>query len=103
MRRNRFGCSQQTFQNQTVYQNVPTAQPCMGQQVNNMGYNKTTYEELAPIMTCSKNIVNEYHIVKQPYIHTYHTEVVHHHVKQNEYIPQYTTSEVHIQENNCCN
>ena len=37
-------------------------------------------------------------VVKQPYVHNYHTEVVHHHVVQNEFIPNYTCSEVHVNE-----
>ncbi len=58
----------------------------------------TIYKECPPIMTCSKQVVNQYHITKQPYIHTYHTEVVHHHITQNEFIPNYTCSEVHVNE-----
>ena len=56
----------------------------------------TTYETLAPIVTSSKNVVNTYHIQKQPYIHNYHTEVVHHHIKQAEFIPNYTCSETNV-------
>ena len=58
----------------------------------------TIYKECPPIVTCSKQVINQYHITKQPYIHTYHTEVVHHHITQNEFIPNYTCSEVHINE-----
>ena len=53
-------------------------------------------------MTFSKNVVNQYHIVKQPYVHTYHTEVVHHHITQAEYIPNYTCSEVHVHDTPYC-
>ena len=56
----------------------------------------TTYETLAPIVTSSKNVVNTYHVQKQPYIHNYHTEVVHHHIKQCEFIPNYTCSETNV-------
>lgn len=66
-----------------------------------MGCGKTTFYECPPIYTCSKNVVDEYHITKQPYIHNYHTEVVHHYITENEYIPTYTQSEVHMN-NNCC-
>lgn len=58
----------------------------------------TIYKECPPIVTCSKQVINQYHITKQPYIHTYHTEVVHHHITQNEFIPNYTCSEVHVSE-----
>ena len=58
----------------------------------------TIYKECPPIVTCSKQVINQYHITKQPYIHTYHTEVVHHHITQNEFIPNYTCSEVHVNE-----
>ena len=58
----------------------------------------TTYTTCSPIVTCSKQVVNQYHITKQPYIHNYHTEVVHHHITQNEFIPNYTCSEVHVNE-----
>ena len=60
------------------------------------GYGNTTYETLPPIVTSSKNIVNTYHVQKQPYIHNYHTEVVHHHIKQAEFIPNYTCSETNV-------
>lgn len=60
----------------------------------------TIYKECPPIVTCSKQVVNQYHITKQPYVHTYHTEVVHHHITQNEFIPNYTCSEVHVNEPN---
>ena len=43
----------------------------------------TVYKECPPIMTCSKQVIDQYHVTKQPYIHTYHTEVVHHHVVEN--------------------
>lgn len=60
----------------------------------------TIYKECPPIVTCSKQVIDQYHITKQPYIHTYHTEVVHHHILQNEFIPNYTCSEVHVNEPN---
>ena len=41
-----------------------------------------TYKECKPIESCSKQVINQYHITKQPYIHTFVTEVVHHHVLQ---------------------
>ena len=34
----------------------------------------TIYKECPPIVTCSKQVLNQYHITKQPYIHNYHTE-----------------------------
>lgn len=58
----------------------------------------TIYKECPPIVTCSKQVLNQYHITKQPYIHNYHTEVVHHHITQNEFIPTYTCSNVHVNE-----
>ena len=116
MRRHRFGCTggvvNSTYPNMgnTTAQNTCGTNTMTG--VNNgmvSGMNPmygtngtTTYQELAPIMTCSKNVVNNYHIVKQPYVHTYHTEVVHHHIKQAEYIPNYTCSEVHVNETPTC-
>lgn len=60
----------------------------------------TIYKECPPIVTCSKQVIDQYHITKQPYIHTFHTEVVHHHILQNEFIPNYTCSEVHVNEPN---
>ena len=60
----------------------------------------TIYKECPPIVTCSKQVIDQYHITRQPYIHTYHTEVVHHHILQNEFIPNYTCSEVHVNEPN---
>jgi len=60
----------------------------------------TTYTECKPIVTCSKQVIDQYHITKQPYIHNYHTEVVHHHITENEFIPNYTCSEVHVNEPN---
>ncbi len=60
----------------------------------------TIYKECPPIVTCSKQVLHQYHITKQPYIHNYHTEVVHHYVTQNEYIPTYTCSQVHVNEPN---
>lgn len=59
----------------------------------------TIYEECKPIYSCSKQVLNQYHVVKQPYIHNYHTEVVHHHVVENEFIPTYSCSEVHVNDN----
>jgi hypothetical protein len=53
-------------------------------------------------MTCSKQVIDQYHVTKQPYIHTYHTEVVHHHVVENEFIPKFTCSEVHVNEPTIC-
>ena len=58
----------------------------------------TTFKTCPPIVTCSKQVLNQYHVIKQPYIHNYHTEIVHHYVKQNEFIPNYTCSEVHVNE-----
>lgn len=55
-----------------------------------------TYKECKPIESCSKQVINQYHITKQPYIHTFVTEVVHHHVLQNEFIPRYTCYETHV-------
>lgn len=113
MRRHRFGCGGTTYQ--TNYQAMPgvtqtvnnntCAQGTMPQNTTYPQYGTngvTTYQELTPIMTCSKNVVNQYHVVKQPYVHTYHTEVVHHHIKQAEYIPNYTCSEVHVNETPTC-
>ena len=62
----------------------------------------TVYKECPPIMTCSKQVIDQYHVTKQPYIHTYHTEVVHHHVVENEFIPKFTCSEVHVNEPAIC-
>ena len=92
-------------------------QPNVEQNSNNMfGYNQcceqpnqqmgcgcdkdcpTIYKECPPIVTCSKQVLNQYHITKQPYVHTFVTEVVHHHVTQNEFIPTYTCSNVHVNE-----
>lgn len=113
-RSNRFGnCgvpTQQPFMNMPNYYQTPvqptqttpnstcqTAQPIAQQPVmpKTCGC-KSTYQECPPIVTCSKNIVEEYHVVKQPYVHNYHTEIVHHHIKQAEYIPTYSCSEVHV-------
>lgn len=58
----------------------------------------TTYKTCPPIVTCSKQVIDQYHVIKQPYVHNYHTEVVHHYVTQNEFIPNYTCSEVHVNE-----
>ena len=58
----------------------------------------TVYKECPPIMTCSKQVIDQYHVTKQPYIHNYHTEIVHHYVTQNEFIPNYTCNEVHVNE-----
>lgn len=64
----------------------------------------STFKECPPIESCSKQVVNQYHVTKQPYIHTFVTEVVHHHVLQNEFIPRYVTTETHVNEptQNCC-
>lgn len=87
--------------------NVNNASNCCTNEVeekNETGCNRpkcpTIYKECPPIVTCSKQVIDQYHITKQPYIHTYHTEVVHHHILQNEYIPNYTCSEVHVNEPN---
>lgn len=102
-RANRFGPMATPYQQPYgTYQNYQPGmtQPNPMQQPQMMGgcgcKSKTTYQECPPIVTCSKNVVEEYHIVKQPYIHNYHTEVVHHHVKQAEYIPTYSCNEVHV-------
>ena len=63
----------------------------------------TTYKCCPPIVTCSKQVINQYHVTKQPYVHNYHTEIVHHHVTENEFIPNYTCSEVHVNEPNNSN
>ena len=72
------------------------------EQYNNMCCKKPTcpteYKECKPIETCSKQVIDQYHITRQPYIHTYHTEVVHHHVLENEFTPKFTCSEVHVNE-----
>ena len=87
-------------------QNVDTNCGCNKQQTlcgcNNMPQPMcpTIYKECPPIVTCSKQVINQYHVIKQPYVHNYHTEVVHHHVVQNEFIPNYTCSEVHVNEPN---
>ncbi len=82
--------------NQNMNENLNTENGC--------GCNRpkcpTIYKECPPIMTCSKQVIDQYHITKQPFIHTYHTEVVHHHVTQNEFIPNFTCSEVHVNEPN---
>ncbi len=59
---------------------------------------QTTYKTCPPIVTCSKQVIDQYHVTKQPYVHNYHTEVVHHYITQNEFIPNYTCSEVHVNE-----
>jgi hypothetical protein len=73
---------------------------CNNNMNNNMNNQNcpTTFKTCPPIVTCSKQVLNQYHITKQPYIHNYHTEIVHHHVTQNEFIPNYTCSEVHVNE-----
>ena len=48
--------------------------------------------------TTYKEVINQYHVTKQPYVHNYHTEIVHHYVTENEFIPQYSCSEVHVNE-----
>lgn len=63
----------------------------------------TTYKCCPPIVTCSKEVIDQYHVTKQPYVHNYHTEIVHHYVTQNEFIPNYTCSEVHVNEPNNTN
>jgi hypothetical protein len=59
--------------------------------------------ECAPIITCSKSVVEDYHIVKQPHIHIHNTEIVHHHMKCDEFIPQQTCCEKHVMDNCGCN
>lgn len=76
------------------------------QENNDCGYKKrpncpTTYKECQPIVTCSEEVIDQYHITRQPYIHNYHTKVVHHYITENCFIPKYTCSEVHINEDNC--
>ena len=70
---------------------------------NNCGCMKpkcpTIYKECDPIVTCSEEVIDQYHITRQPYIHNYHTKVVHHYITENCFIPKYTCSEVHINEN----
>lgn len=56
----------------------------------------TIVQKCPPIVSCSKQTLEQYHITKQPYIHNFHTEVVHHHILENEFIPQYSCSEVHV-------
>lgn len=56
----------------------------------------TIYQKCPPIVSCSKQVLDQYHITKQPYIHNFHTEVVHHHIHENEFIPQFSCSEVHV-------
>lgn len=77
------------------------------QDMNNCGCNRpkcpTTYKTCPPIVTCSKQVIDQYHVTKQPYVHNYHTEIVHHYVTQNEFIPNYTCSEVHVNEPNNTN
>lgn len=65
-----------------------------------------TYTECKPIESCSKQVLDQYHYTKQPYVHTFITEVVHHHVLQNEFIPRYVTCEKHVNDpvqNTCGN
>ncbi len=63
----------------------------------------TTYKCCPPIVTCSKEVIDQYHVTKQPYVHNYHTEIVHHYVTENEFIPKYSCSEVHVNEPNNTN
>ena len=63
----------------------------------------TTYKCCPPIVTCSKQVIDQYHVIKQPYVHNYHTEIVHHYVTENEFIPNYSCSEVHVNEPNNTN
>lgn len=87
--------NEELAQNQFGYNNQPKPCGC-----NNMPKPMcpTIYQECPPIVTCSKQVIDQYHVVKQPYVHNYHTEVVHHHVLQKEFIPNYTCSEVHVNE-----
>ena len=32
----------------------------------------TIYQECPPIVTCSKQVIDQYHVVKQPYVHNYY-------------------------------
>ncbi len=78
------------------------------QNTNNCGCKKnnnypTTYKECNPIVTCSEEVIDQYHITRQPYIHNYHTKVVHHYITENCFIPKYTCSEVHVNEDPCNN
>lgn len=83
--------------NQADFVNKDNKKGCGCQKQDpNIGCCPTIYQECPPIVTCSKQVLNQYHIVKQPYVHNYHTEVVHHHILQKEFIPQYTCSEVHV-------
>ena len=63
--------------------------------VNNMNDNNCSCKK----PKCSEEVIDQYHITRQPYIHNYHTKVVHHHITENCFIPKYTCSEVHIDEN----
>ena len=63
----------------------------------------TTYKCCPPIVTCSKQVIDQYHVTKQPYVHNYHTEIVHHYITENEFIPNYSCSEVHVNEPNNSN
>ena len=79
-----------------------------GMNFNNQETTNTQTEEMnykccPPIVTCSKEVINQYHVTKQPYVHNYHTEIVHHYVTENEFIPQYSCSEVHVNEPNNSN
>lgn len=82
----------QTTQTETTYKNeqttTQTTQPTTG------CYN-TTYATCAPIYSTTKNVIDQYHVTKQPYICNYHTEVVHHYITENEYIPTYSKSDVY--------
>lgn len=84
-------------QNQYMENNTCKCNNNMNNNMNNQNC-PTTFKTCPPIVTCSKQILNQYHVIKQPYIHNYHTEIVHHHVIQNEFIPNYTCSEVHVNE-----
>lgn len=71
-----------------ITKDMPMTQPMTGC--------NTTYTENQPIYSCTKNVVDQYHITKQPYICNYHTEVVHHCITENEYIPTYSKSDVYV-------
>ena len=92
---NYMGNNEQNNMNNQTMNNVQ--KPCGCNNMNQFTC-PVIYKECPPIVTCSKQVVDQYIVVKQPYVHNYHTEVVHHHVLQKEFIPNYTCSEVHVNE-----
>ncbi|MFA6595282.1 MAG: hypothetical protein WCT00_03120 [Bacilli bacterium] len=56
----------------------------------------TIYKQCPPICTMSTQVLDQFHITKQPYIHNFHTEVIHHHITENEFIPRFSCSEKHV-------